>query len=140
MTKEQQLEQTPYLVVQAEARYWEDSRFNGVEDAHKRMPFIVGDTWNPVIDLREGKVHRWPEGAIADIHYKVCDAGQYYLADKDLNLTHKWTGDYVPDEFLCHGDDGYGDYIIMRIGIDGKIENWRCPEIDIPGSWEPIEV
>lgn len=66
----------------------------------------------------------------ARIHYKVCDAGEYWLADSHGNKSHKWNGYYVPNRFLCHGDEGYGDYIIMNVGTDGRIEGYRKPIID----------
>ncbi len=46
----------------------------------------------------------------------------------------EWRSHYVPDAFLCHGDTGYGDYIIFKVGADGKIEGWKRPDIDAE-SW-----
>jgi len=37
---------------------------------------------------------------------------------------------YVPDDFLCHGDDGYGDYIIMDVSGDGQIAKYEQPTPD----------
>ena len=35
------------------------------------------------------------------------------------------------DEFLCHGGNGYGDYIILNVGADGQIEKWRTPAVEM---------
>ena len=122
-----------YLEVEAEVRYWEDATVNGQEDeAGTLIPFKFGAKWCPVIRLEDGKVISWPEGTTADIHYKVCDAGEYWLADEDGRIA-KWAGFYVPSEFLCHGPDsnGYGDYIIFKVGPDGLIQGWRKPTIEV---------
>ena len=37
---------------------------------------------------------------------------------------------YVPDAFLVHGCDiGHGDYIILRIGSDGMIRDYKRPTV-----------
>ena len=119
-----------YLEVCAEVRYWEDASVNGAEDTDGTLiPARVNGNWCPVIRLADGVVMDWPSGTTADIHYKVCDAGEYWLLDDDRNRVAKWSGFYVPSKFLCHGDDGYGDYIILKIGADGMIENYRAPKI-----------
>jgi hypothetical protein len=87
------------------------------------VPFKVGDRWQPVIDLNSGVVVDWPSGVEADIHFKVCDDGLYYLLDENKLAIAERDG-YVPDG-LCHGDIGYGDYIIFKIAGDGKIEDYR---------------
>ena len=119
-----------YLEVRAEVRYWDDATVNGAEDtAGALIPFRVNESWRPVIRLADGAVMDWPQGTVADIHYKACDAGEYWLLDADRKRVAKWAGFYVPDDFLCHGDTGFGDYIIMKVGTDGLIENWSAPEI-----------
>lgn len=137
-----------YIEVCAEVRYWEDATINGVEDTDGTLtPFRKGGTWRPVIRLSDGLVMDWPEGMTADIHFKVCDQGEYWLLDENKNRIAKWAGFYVPTDFLCHGDQGYGDYIIFKVGADGKIEKYRTPEIeytcdcsDVSGnSWTKIE-
>ena len=50
----------------------------------------------------------------------------------------KWRSDYVP-AFLCPGGAGFGDYIIFKVGADGRIEGWQPPEID-PDSWSSYVV
>ncbi len=127
------------LEVRAEPRYWEDTTVCGAEDADgTRIPFREGDLWCPVIDLESGKVIGWPKGVTADIHYKVCDQGEYWLRDASGERVAKWRSHYVPDELLCHGDSGWGDYIIMTIQRDGSIVNWACPEIH-PEEWISLE-
>lgn len=126
-----------YLEVQADVRYWEDALVDGAPDKDGTLiPFREGDTWHPCIDLRTGTIADWPQGLEADIHYKVCDAGEYWLTDVEGRRLAKWKGDYVPGYFLCHGDLGYGDYIIMKVSGDGAITSWHRPEIDLD-EWEP---
>lgn len=127
--------QAKYIEVSAEVRYWDDARVNGKEDAAGSLiPFRVGDKWCPKIRLEDGYLMGWPEGTTADVLYKVCDQGEYWLAD-DNGRVAKWRGDYVPDDFLCHGDAGFGDYIVFNVGTDGKIKRWRRPEIN--ADWWP---
>lgn len=119
-----------YIEVSAEVRYWEDATVNGSEDHDGSLiPFKHGSLWCPVIRLNDGTVMDWPTGTEADIHYKVCDAGEYWLLDDNRKRMGKWSGYYVPNEFLCHGGNGYGDYIILKVGPDGKVRNWRQPPV-----------
>lgn len=125
-----------YIEVSAEVRYWEDAEVNGVEDTDgSLMPFRRGDLWCPTIRLSDGAIMGWPEGTTALVHYKVCDQGDYWLLDHDQNRIAKYQGDYVPDKFLCHGDEGYGDYIIFNVAEDGKIIDWNEPTITPPDAW-----
>jgi len=127
--------QATYLEVCAQVRYWEDATVNGAEDTDGTLvPARVNESWRPVIRLADGLVMDWPQGTTADIHYKVCDEGEYWLLDDERKRAAKWAGFYVPDSFLCHGDTGYGDYIIFKVGADGKIEAWEQPEIE-PELW-----
>lgn len=127
-----------YIEVQAGVRYWEDAKVNGIEDEDgSRIPCRSGETWCPIIELETGNIIDWPEGITADVHYKVCDDGSYWLLDAARKRLAKHKSDYVPDEFLCHGNHGYGDYIIMTIGLDGKIENYQRPKIDI-NDWAAL--
>lgn len=112
------------LLVEADVRYWEDATVNGVEDENGDLiPCKVGDTWKPIIDLETGLITNWEKGKEANIHYKVCDAGEYWLQDEKGEKIVKATGYYVP-EFLAIDDSGYGDYIIMKVDKEGKINNW----------------
>ena len=121
--------QATYIEVSAEVRYWEDASVNGAEDTNGTLiPMRTNEHWRPVIRLSDGMVMDWPQGTTADIHYKVCDAGEYWLQDADRKRVAKWEGFYVPDDFLCPGDNGYGDYIILKVGADGLREKWRTPD------------
>lgn len=120
-----------YIEVNAEVRYWEDAIIGGLEDHDGSLvPLRKGDCWCPVIRLADGLVMDWPTGTTADIHYKVCDAGEYWLLDDGRQRAAKWGGYYVPDDFLCHGGRGYGDYIILKINADGAIDGWKLPAIE----------
>lgn len=123
--------QASHIEVEAEVRYWEDAAVNGVEDADGTLiPGRDGDLWKVRIDLAQGRIEDWPAGIAADIHYKVCDAGEYWLADHAGRRIAKWRGGYVPSAFLCHGDSGFGDYIIMSVSDDGTISNYARPSIE----------
>ena len=127
-----------HLEVEAEVRYWEDARVNGVEDVNGDLiPGREGEIWKVRIDIAEGRIEDWPEGTEARIHYKVCDAGEYWLADRDGRRLAKWRGHYVPSAFLCHGDSGYGDYIILVVDGRGTIGDYRTPAID-DEQWKPL--
>jgi len=128
------------LIVKAGVRYWEDARINDIPDEEGTLvPFRWGDRWRPVIELSSGRIIDWPVGVTADIHYKVCDDGEYWLADEHNVPLAKYGTDptdtsYVPNDILCIGDNGYGDYIIMTVGPDGIIAGWKPPVID-PREW-----
>jgi hypothetical protein len=120
-----------HIEVSANVRYWEDATINGKEDTDGTLtPLKNGECWCPVIRLADGLVMDWPQGVAADIHFKVCDAGEYWLLDENKNRIAKWGGYYVPGDFLCHGDEGYGDYIIMKIGADGMVSGWKAPSVE----------
>lgn len=119
-----------YIEVSAGVRYWEDATINGQEDTTGSLtPFRKGENWCPIIRLSDGAVMDWPSGMVADVHFKVCDAGEYWLLDDYFHRIGKWADYYVPNDFLCHGDQGYGDYIILKVDADGLIKGWRSPEI-----------
>lgn len=128
------------LIVSAGVRYWEDARINGTEDEQGTLvPMRKGDRWCPIIELASGRVLDWPLGVTADLHYKVCDDGEYWLADDNNAKLAKYGTDptdtsYVPNDILCIGDNGYGDYIILTVGADGLIVGWKPPVID-PREW-----
>lgn len=112
------------LVVEAGARYWEDATVDGVEDENGDLiPCRDGDYWKPIIDLETGIITNWTQGVTADIYYKVCDDGTYKLLDVDGNEVVSIDG-YVPD-IMCPNGEGFGDYIIMKVGENGKIDNWK---------------
>jgi hypothetical protein len=134
------LEQATHIEVDARVRYWEDATVDGREDTDGSLiPFRVSDSWCPKIRLADGLVEGWPVGTTADVHYKVCDDGDYWLASEGRRIA-KWAGHYVPDEFLCHGDDaeGFGDYIILRVNAAGRVEGWLPPRIEAD-SWVSLD-
>jgi len=119
-----------YIDVSAEVRYWEDATINGQEDSDGKLtPLRSGKNWCPVIRLADGLVMGWPADTKADIHFKVCDQGEYWLLDENRQRIAKWSGYYVPNDFLCHGDQGYGDYIIFTVQESGAIKSFKKPEI-----------
>ena len=121
-----------HIEVEAGVRYWEDACVNGINEDNDSptVPLRKGDTWCPRIRLADGVIEGWPQGVTADVHYKVCDAGLYWLTDEAGKRLARWNGYYVPNYFLCPIKSGYGDYIIMTIGADGQIEGWREPHVD----------
>lgn len=126
-----------YLHVSVAVRYWEDTWVNDVEDTDGTLiPFRNGDLWEPIIYIPSGRIINWPLGTTAIIHYKVCDAGQYWLGD-ETNKLYKYRGYYVPDHFLCHGDNGYGDYIILKVDKDGYIIDYQPPNFD-KNDWKKV--
>ena len=113
-----------YLLADMAVRYWEDAKVNGVEedDDAPKIPFKNGGTWSIKIDMETGKILDWPQGVTAETHYKVCDAGIYTLVNSEGDVVLKKDG-YVPS-MLSPSGSGYGDYVIMKIGGNGQIENW----------------
>lgn len=137
-----------YMEVDAEVRYWEDAMVNGAEDSDGTLiPSRKGNSWCPVIRLHDGLVMDWPLGFVADVHYKVCDAGEYWLLNEHKNRIAKWSGFYVPNSFLCQGSNGYGDYIILKIDAEGFIKGWTPASINfvcecdeyIETGWKAID-
>lgn len=115
-----------YIEVSANVRYWDSAIINGEEDTLGNLaPFREGGLWKPVIRLDDGAVMGWQDGMEASFHYKVCDQGEYWLLDSLRRRIAKYRDDYVPSEFLCHGDNGYGDYIIFNVGADGLIKDYK---------------
>ena len=105
-------------------RYWEDGVVNGIQDDDGELiPLRNGDNWDIVIDVDTGIIEGWPEGTTASLHYKVADEGIYSLVSRSGEVITTKDG-YVP-EMLSPAGEGFGDYVIMNIGADGKIEGWR---------------
>jgi len=107
------------------------------DDAAPTIYGAKGNTWRVRIDLHNGRIETWPQGMAARVPYKVCDDGEYWLADASGKRVAKWRGYYVPDAYLCPGGDGYGDYIIMEIAGDGSIAEYTQPELDYE-QWEVL--
>jgi len=131
-----------HLEVSASPRYWEDACVNGEEDLLGNLiPCRVGDLWKPLIRIKDGQIENWVQGVSAYIHYKVCDDGEYWLSafsNSRFTKLLKWRGYYVPDEYLCPGEEGFGDYIVLNVGPDGKIENWVEPRFNAY-EWVSVE-
>lgn len=128
-----------FIEVRAEVRYWEDTSVNGVDDDDGTLiPLRDGKLWKPIIRVSDGQILNWPTGTVADIHYKVCDQGEYWLLDESHKRIFKYESDYVPDEYLCHGDNGYGDYIIFNVDENGKIKDFEKPMF-IADLWLDVE-
>ena len=112
------------LKVNAKVRYWEDTSVNGIEDSDGNLiPCRNGDNWSPIIDVDSGIITNWRKGTSADIHYKVCDCCAWELYDDDDNFVVGENDGYVP-KTLSPADSGYGDYIIMKVDVDGVIQDW----------------
>lgn len=130
-----------YLCANVGPRYWEDGDVNGEEDipydeqnqgAKPRVPMAVENPnprykdcsyrWEIKIDLETGNIIGWPEGVTANVHYKVCDDGTYWLEGQDGTKYHE-IDSYVPEVF-DFVDDSYGDYIIMTVDEKGHIKEW----------------
>lgn len=115
-----------YLQAKVGARYWEDAVVNGVEDVDGDLiPFHHGDYWCPLIELETGKVHDWPIGTVADIHYKSCDNNYFALLDKNMNVIKELVGSSVIN-MMCPLKAGHGDYVIMGIDSDGIIRGFKA--------------
>ena len=106
-------------------RYWEDGRVDGVEDTEGELiPCRDGDYWRIKIDLETGIITNWKKGVSASVHYKVCDDGIYQLLNADGNTVID--RDYYVPSMLSPKENGHGDYVIMDIGEDGKIDGFKA--------------
>lgn len=124
-----------YVRVRAGVRYWEDTDVNGEEDDddNPRMPLVQeidGEkNWVFDIDIKTGKIKDWPKGTTAETHYKTCDDNTISFIGHNGKVLRE-VDCYVPG-FLAIEDSGYGDYIIINIDGDGKINDFRFNEDDI---------
>jgi len=82
---------------------------------------------NFTIDIDTGKVLNWKEGDTACIYNKPVDSGIYTFMDENKKNVLK-ISDYVIDG-LDIEDEGFGDYIILRILPDGTINNWNKDKV-----------
>ena len=122
------------LIVKAGVRYWVDAVINGIEysddsdeddvNSKASTPCVNGELWMPEIEIETGKILNWKQGVTAEIHYKVCDQCGWQLKDEKGEIVLSAEDGYVP-ETLSPKENGYGDYIIMDIDRDGKIDNWN---------------
>ena len=106
-------------------RYFEDCDVNGVQDDpdnptvcgyDKNLNAVVWD-----ININTGKISNW-NGQRVDTYYKLVDGGEYVL-EVNGECIEDIEGEYVP-KFLQIKDDGYGDYVYLRINEKGEIEGW----------------
>ena len=130
-----------YFCANLGVRYYEDADINGEEDisfeeqregAKPRVPLVFGNPdarhidekwrWIIKIDVETGNIKDWPEGVTANIHYKVCDDGTYWLEDESGEKYHE-IDSYVP-QILDFDRESYGDYVIMTIDGSGHVEEW----------------
>lgn len=124
------------LVVKAKVRYWEDADVNGVSDEDgKLIPCRVGDIWQPSVDIDTGIIQNWEQGTTAEIHYKVCDCCCWLLFDDSGNIVLSVEDGYVPNT-LCPKATPDGDYIVMDIDQNGKIDKWNFDIDDFQEDWE----
>ena len=114
------------VIVKAHIRYWEDTKINGVYDTEggNSMPCKQDKLWCPIINAGTGVIENWEIGKTANVHYKVTDCCGWDLLDQENNVVLSQEDGYVPDT-LCPAENGYGDYIIMNIDENGKIDKWR---------------
>ena len=113
------------LQVDAGVRYWQDAMVNGVEDSEGDLiPCRDGDRWMPIIDIDSGVIVNWNKGTTAEVHYKVCGDGEYWLTNEDGKHIAFCGDGYVP-RFLAPKGQGFGDYIILNIDAEGQIKNWK---------------
>lgn len=107
------------------AIYFEDCYVDGTID-DEDDPKVCG--YDPVykavvwdIDFNTGIVGNW-NGQEVEADYKVVDGGEYVL-EIDGKCVEDIEDEYVP-VFLSIDNEGYGDYIHLTIGKDGKIDGW----------------
>lgn len=124
-----------YLRAEIGARYWEDSKLNGVPDKEGNMPLKEGGYWKVDIELSSGKICNWREGSTASLHYKSADQNNFYLLDENKEITHKYENEYVIDA-MCPEEKGYGNYVIMDIDKNGFIKGFKDLTDDI--EWEDV--
>lgn len=90
----------------------------------EKIPLKSGACWQLTIDAETGIIKDWTPGMRAEVHYKVCDQFSALFKDAEGKIVVEIEDEYVPD-FMCPKEEGYGDYIIMKINGDGKIEDWE---------------
>lgn len=123
-----------FLAATAGIRYAEDVEVDGKECSElSQLPLNDGEYWQVIIAVDTGIIEKWPIGKTAKIHAKVCDDGTYSILDAKKQEIKTYSG-YVPDCFAI-GEIGYGDYIIMEIDENGKINGWE-PSFD---EWQNDE-
>lgn len=115
------------IQVEAFVRYWEDAIINDVEDNDNgdNVPCKNGEFWTPLINVEDGVILNWELGNKAKIHYKICDRCSYKLLDEEGFIIGGSINSYVPKWLAPEDDEPCGDYIIMNIDENGKIDKWK---------------
>ena len=105
---------------------FEDAEFGG--EFNGEIPCKEGSAVKFIISFDTGVILNWTKGVTAEFHQKVVDCGSYYLLDSDSNIVASKEGYYVP-RCLSPSGRGFGDYVIINVDEDGKIENYK-PDFD----------
>lgn len=146
--KEDVEKEIKYFCGSIEVRYWEDADINGEDDISweeqqegkkPKMPLVVENPnskhndekwlWEIKIDIDNGNIVNWPTGTTANVHYKVCDQGIYWLEDENGQEMEK-KGCYVPRLLEIGDSEPDGDYIIITIDETGHIVEWDNANIE----------
>ena len=119
-----------YLNAKLSLRYWEDCKVNGSEPEFATdVPMLNGNLlWDILININEGRIEDWPSVELRT-HFKVCDAGSYYLIDEEANVIAEFENEYVP-KCLYPNANGWGDYVILDIDKDGFINGWNPKHVE----------
>lgn len=96
------------------------------DDMPNDAPLREGDMWGATINIETGKIMNWPQGKTLDFYMKVTDSGAYTLLDAEMEEIAEQEG-YVPNNLL---PGEYGDYLELKIDVDGTITNWK-PDADL---------
>lgn len=121
-----------------EPKNWNRAYFCEVCDVDGSItPFRKGSQWEVTIDIQNGIVLDWPEDEFGEIHYRIEKAGQYFLLDANKNPIAKFIHRCVPNEFLHHPGEGWGESINLVVCTDGVISQYQKPTID-PKDWEVL--
>ena len=124
-----------YLLVDVGPIFWCDCTVNGVQNDDDEwegegIPCKNEDRWQPIIDLENGQIVNWKIGTTMETNFKVCDNGIYTLTNEN-NITIMKKEGYVPN-VLDPYNDGYGDYIILKIDENGFIDKFKA----VFNDWE----
>lgn len=101
----------------------------GDEDIPYTFPGRANDVLTITLDIDTKKVRDWPgDFGPYRVNMKVVDQGCYYLLDVDGVEIARSEHGYVPNKIV---PGKFGDYVILDIGADGSIRNWRFEPYDI---------
>lgn len=120
------IDQIQYVQIVGKPLFLGNCWYNGESDEEGNIPILnKNKVLDFKIDVGTGKIVNWIDGDVAKIHYKVRDACDYLLLDKNGNQLislNEYDQFYVPDFLDFH--KGYGDYLIMTINPNGFIEEF----------------